>query len=195
MKVIYSSIFACVGVFGSLIGCEKDSSISKSSPFEINTFEDYQRLSDLKDKIELLELIEDRLVPLTDDEILDSKMHDLKLFYQGIKEMEGSYDEVRAALNKYSQHNNPDIQNLSQGAINFLDAQGKILSLISELIEENPKAKSLNELPVANMGKLEFLIFKIKTSYQVENFIEAQKKAWEEISIYTNAYSSDSSNE
>ncbi len=141
----------------------------------------------MQDKIEILQLIEEKLDPLTDNDILGTKKYDLKLLHRGIKEMEKSYEEVRMALGKFSSHKNSDIKELYQGAINFLDNQSKILSLVAKAIEKNPKAQSLDELKMVDMLSHEFLIFKIKSSYQTEKFMNAQEKVMKELAVYTDA--------
>lgn len=73
MITLYTFInFICI--FCTLFGGAKNN--YKSDPFQINSEKDYQRVSDIIDKIEILELIEDHLMPLTDNEILDSKRQD-----------------------------------------------------------------------------------------------------------------------
>lgn len=169
----------------SLIGETKE--VLSENFFTIETYQDYQRLSNLKNKIELFELIEDRLIPLTDNEILDSKMDDIPSWYAAIQEMRKCYEEIKTALLKYSNFKDPDIKCLYHGANNFLDNQGKILQLISESIEKNPNAKSTEELPIENMSKIKFCIFKIKVSDQTKKFFQTLAKVRDELYSYADS--------
>ncbi len=170
------------GIFSPFSAFAKN--IPMPNPLVVKTHEDYQRFSDLKDKIEILELIIEKLDPLTDNDILDSKMDNLKLFYLAIKEMQNSYENVRIFLGKFSNHKNPDIQELHQGAENFLNNQGKLLTLIARAIEKNPRAQSLVELNIPDMESLEFSIFKAMSSMQADKFKSAREKVMKEILLY-----------
>lgn len=180
-------IFNCLGSIILSAAIPTPAQGNSSNFLKINTYEDYQRLSLIKDKIELLALIEDQLLPLTDDEILDSKMNDLHLWYEGIKEMQKSYEKVRSSLKKHSSANDPDIKALYQGAINFLDNQGKILELIAQAIENTPEAESVDDLPAVDIGGISLWAFKIKAAYQTKKFRNSMEKVSNEISSYADA--------